>query len=134
MKMIALILSLILSLFGGGRSQSVSEIVNQETGCSVSKAPSSEKAVDHALNRDICITSSQGYSFTGNESVNSVLVRNSNSGRRTSQETKSTSRIVKSGKVIDNNNLHPFLTPFFFTLSGPRTSERYLYSLCRLRC
>ena len=42
-------------------------------------------------------------------------------------------RIIKGGKVIDNNRTHPFLTPFFVPLSGMHVSDRYLFSICRLR-
>ena len=133
MKFLTLILSLFLSLFSGGRVNSVSEEQLDGNRYSVSERSSSEKTIDHSINRDICITAAQGYSFTGNNSTNSVSVRTTNAGRRTSPQTKSTFRVIKSGKVVDNNNIHPFLTPSFITLSGIRTSERYLYSICRLR-
>lgn len=133
MKCFVLILSLLLSLFSGGKLDNVSEVSSAESRYSVSERSSSENAVDHTINRDICITAAQGYSFAGNNSPNSVSVRTTNTGRWPSTRTKSTFRIVKSGKVIDNNNLHPFLTPSFVVLSGIRTFERYLYSICRLR-
>ena len=133
MMCFVLILSLLLSLFPGGKPDNVSGVSSAESRYSVSERSSSENAVDHAINRDICITAVQGYSFTGNNSTNSVSVWTTNAGRRTSPQTKSTFRVVKSGKVIDNNNLHPFLTPSFIALSGTRTFERYLYSICRLR-
>ena len=133
MKILTLILSLLLSLFSGDKAGRVNDVQETLSQCSISERSSSEKTVDYSLNRDICITAAQGYSFTGSNSSNSVSVRTSNTGRRTSPQTKSTFRVVKSGKVIDNNNIHPFLTPSFITLSGTRTSERYLYSICRLR-
>lgn len=133
MKWMLLILSLILSLSGGGRSEAVGEAPAQDTPCSVSDAPSSDQSPDYAPNRDICLTSAQGYSFTGNDSTNSVSVRNSNTGRRTSPQTKSTFRMVKSGKVVDNNLFHLFLTLSSPTLSGIHDPGRYLFSLCRLR-
>ena len=133
MKILTLILSLLLSLFSGDKAGRVNDVQEAVGQCSISERSSSEKTVDYSLNRDICITAAQGYSFTGSNSTNSVSVRNSNTGRRTSPQTKSTFRVVKSGKVIDNNNIHPFLTPSFIKLSGTRTSERYLYSICRLR-
>ena len=133
MKILTLILSLLLSLFSGDKAGRVSDVQEAVGQCSISERSSSEKTVDHSLNRDICITAAQGYSFTGSNSTNSVSARTSNTGRRTSPQTKSTFRVVKSGKVIDNNNIHPFLTPSFIKLSGTRTSERYLYSICRLR-
>ena len=69
----------------------------------------------------------------GGGSSNSVSARNTNTGRRTSPQTRSTFRIIKGGKVIDNNRTHPFLTPVFVPLSGMHISERYLFSICRLR-
>ena len=134
MKGLLLIWSVMLSLLGGGRTEVVCEAVAPQTRHAVGEAPSSDRSMDHRLNRDLCIASAQSYSFNGGNSIQSVSVRTSQTGRRTSPETKSTSRIVKSGKVIDNNHLHPFLTLSFCVLSGPLTSERYLYSLCRLRC
>ena len=133
MKLLTLILSLLLSLFARGKADIVCVVQSAASQCSVSERSSSQKTVDHSLYRDICITAAQGYSFTGNNSANFVSVRTTNAGRRTSPQAKSTFRIIKAGKVIDNNNLHPFLTPSFITLSGTRTSERYLYSICRLR-
>ncbi|GEM_PF-2559739 len=133
MNCFVLIFSLLLSLFSGGISDNVSEVSFSESRYSVSERSSSENAMDCAFSRDICITAIQGYSFTGNNSTNFVSIRTTNTGHRASFQTKSTFRMVKLGKVIDNNNLHPFLTPSFVALSGTRTFERYLYSICRLR-
>ena len=134
MKGWLLIFAVMLFLPGGGRTEAVCETVAPQMRCSVGETPSSDRSMDHRLNRDMCMILARSYSFTEGSNVQSVSVRNSRSGRRTSPDTKSTSRIVKSGKVIDNNHLHPFLTISFCVLSGPLTSDRYLYSLCRLRC
>ena len=89
--------------------------------------------VDFPRNRDICITASQGYTFAGNNSSNSLSIRPVQSGRRINPQIRSTVRIVKGGKVIDNSHLHPFLAQSFVHLSGIYLSERYLFSICRLR-
>ena len=133
MKSLVLILSLLLSLFSGGKEANVSEISAQESTVNVTASSSSEKQTDQVVNREICITAAQGYTFAGNENSNSVSVRTAQGGRRTSPQTKSNSRIVKGGKVINNNNLHPFLAQSVLQLGGTHTSERYLFSLCSLR-
>lgn len=84
MKCFVLILSLLLSLFSGGKPDNVSGVSSAESRYSVSERSSSENAVDHTINRDICITAAQGYSFTGNNSTNSVSVRTTNTGHRLS--------------------------------------------------
>ena len=123
-KPLVLILSILLSLLSGGKAKEAE---------SVAREPSSDQFADQAVNREICITAVQGYSFAGGESSNTVSVRTTNSFRRTSPQTRSTFRIVKGGKVIDNNHLRIFLTLSFNQLSGEYISERYLYALCRLR-
>ena len=88
---------------------------------------------DFTRNRDICITSAQGYTFAGSHSTNSVSIRLTQSLRRLNQPVRSTFRMVKGGKIIDNNHLHPFLAQSFVHLAGIHTSERFLFSICRLR-
>ena len=84
-------------------------------------------------NRELCITSAQGYTFAGNNSSNSVSVRITQSVRRTNQPVRSTFRMVKGGKIIDNNHLHPFLAQSFVLLAGIHIPERFLFSICCLR-
>ena len=133
MKFLTLILSLVLSFFFEGKDGNVSEISAQESTVNVTASSSSEKQTNQALNREICIAAAQGYTFAGNETSNFVSVRTAQSGRRTSPQTRSTSRIVKGGKIIDNNHLHPFLAQPILPLGGTHISERYLFSLCTLR-
>ena len=132
-KSLMLILALVLSFFFGGKDVNVCEVSPEEIKVMVTASSSSEKQTDQALNREICITAAQGYTFAGNETGNFVSVRTAQSGRRTSPQTRSNSRIVKGGKVIDNNHLHPFLAQPILQLGGTHISERYLFSLCTLR-
>ena len=120
MKLFALIFSFLLTFLSGGRTEVVS-------------TRSTETAVDFTRNREICITAAQGYGFAGENSTNSISARITQSGKRTSPQVRSTFRMVKGGKVIDNNHLHPFLAQSFVHLAGFYISERYLFSICRLR-
>lgn len=106
---------------------------SRETQYNVSECPSTERAVDFTRDRDICITSAQGYTFAGSDSTNSVSVRLTQSLRRLNEPVRSSFRMVKGGKVIDNNHIHPFLAQSFVHLAGFYTSERFLFSICRLR-
>jgi hypothetical protein len=132
-KTLLLILSLLLSLFSGGKNKADTVVPSDEGSYCVAEASSSDTKADFSLNRDLCITVAQGQTFAGDGSSNSVSVRTTNTGRRTSPQTRSTFRVIKGGKVIDNNRTHPFLTPVFVPLSGMHISERYLFSICRLR-
>ena len=133
MKTLLLILSLLLSLFSGGRNKADAVVSSDEGTYCVAEASPSDSKADYSLNRDLCLTAAQGQTFAGDGSSNSVSVRTTHSGRRTSPQTRSTFRLVKGGKIIDNNRTHPFLTPVFVPLSGLHISERYLFSICRLR-
>ena len=81
MKHLTLILSLVLSFFFGEKDGIVSEVSPGDNSVSVTASPSSEKQTDRALNREICISAAQGYTFAGNESSNFVSIRTAQSGR-----------------------------------------------------
>ncbi len=123
MKLYVLIFSFLLTFLSGERAEVAS----------VSEGPSNESIADFSQNREICITAAQGYTFAGNNSTNSISVRITQTGKRTSPQVRSTFRMVKGGKVIDNNHLHPFLAQSFVHLAEFYISERYLFSICRLR-
>ena len=125
MKLLVLIFSFLLTFLSEGRTGTEVVIVSE---CS-----STENAGDFTQNREICITAAQGYTFAGNNSTNSISVRITQSGKRTSPQVRSAFRMVKGGKVIDNNRLHPFLAQSVVHLAGIYISERYLFSICRLR-
>ena len=119
-----------MSFFSGGRAEVVSISASK---CNISECPSTENAADFKHNREICITAAQGCTFAGNNSTNSVSVKTTHSGRRINPQLRSAFRIVKGGKVIDNNHLHPFLAQSVVHLAGIYIAERYLFSICRLR-
>ena len=131
--MLLLILSLLLSLFSGDRHKADAIPPSGEGTCCFAEASSLDTKGDHSLNRDLCITAAEGQAFAGSGGSNPVSLRTTSTGRRISPQTRSTFRMIKGGKVIDNNRTHPFLAPVFIPLSGTHISERYLFSLCRLR-
>ena len=134
MKHLVLILSILLSFLSGGKDACVRSVPvpagHPETAvCQTTP----ERTTDgRMMNKEFCLSPVQGGGITGAGS-HSSSVRNTNPGRRLPQSTRSASRIVKAGKIIENNHLHPFLTPFFRKLSGTDMPERYLYSICQLR-
>ncbi|MBR1926564.1 MAG: hypothetical protein IJ840_02250 [Bacteroidales bacterium] len=133
MRHLALLFSFILSLLSGGTPVVSAEVPASEEHGTIIDDSASANHSDYTPVRDICLTAAQGYSFSGNSNSNSVSLRTNGGGRVRSQQTKSSSRIVKDGKVIDNNNTHPFLAASFFILSGTRSFGRYLHSLGVLR-
>ena len=132
-KVLLLILSLLLSLFSGRQQTPDAAVSSEEGSYCLAEAASSDAPTDYRLNRDLCITAAQGLSFSGEGGSNPVSLRSPNTGRRTPTQLRSSTRFVKGGKVIDNNRTHPFPTPYFVPLSGTHISERYLFSICRLR-
>ena len=133
MKPFVLIFSFLLSLLSGGRTEVASTNPSSGAQCHVSEYPATESITGFAHNREICITAAQGYTFAGDDSTSSVSIRIPQSGKRTTPQVRSTFRIVKAGKVIDNNHLHPFLAQSVVHMAGIHIAERYLFSICRLR-
>ena len=130
---ILLILSLLWSLFsGGGEGNAAVSPEGEGTYC-ISDASSAIPSTDYARERECCITAIQGYTFAGSESSQSVSLRTLQSGRRSSAQAKSSFRFVKSGKVIDNKSLHPFLVLSFRQCYGLIFFQKYLHIICRLR-
>ena len=132
-KQVVLILSFLLSLFSGGRTELVDDSSSQDVLCAVTEDQSHEDAAGYAQNRELCITAAQGYSFSSDSNPNSVSIRVTQSGRRTQSQVRSTVRIIKSGKVIDNNHSYPFLAESIVHQAGMYVPQRYLFSICRLR-
>ena len=133
MKLVVLILSFLLSFLSGGRTEVVNTSSQDNGRYSVSESQSTEKTADYTQNRELCITAAQGYTFAGGGNSNSVSIRVTQSGKRTSPQVRSTFRIIKGGKIIDNNHLHPFLAQSIVHQAGMYISDRYLFSICSLR-
>lgn len=133
MKLILLILSLLLSLLTGGKGERSAVSSGTERQYCREDASSNPSSRDYARERACCITAVQGYTFTGSENANSASLRTVQTGRRSSPQAKSSFRFVKSGKIIDNKNLHPCLVLSYQLMTGLVFSQRYLHIICRLR-
>ena len=131
MKTLALIFFLLLTLLSGAGKSGVSCDCPQAQDSAVLEQQSSERVVNQSFNTDICLSSALGYTFNGENSTGSSSVRTTNAGRRIQSQAKSSLRSVKSGKVIDYSIFNPLLSSI--PLSGTRTSERFIYSICKLR-
>lgn len=127
-----LILSVVFSLFFGGKQECISSkaSVGEEV---LAASHARDNVPDHSLHRDMCITASHGWTFSGGENSNTVLLGSSQVGRRTTQPTKTPTRLIRDGKVIDTHNFTPFLSAIFLKVYGAESFPRYLYSICCLR-
>ena len=132
MRYLALILSLLLSLFGGSKREDVRLESALEPAIEV-RNQDSDAARDQAFNRDLCLTAATSSSFAGGEHSGPVSVRSTNSSHRTNPSTKSTTRMLKAGKSLCVRHFKPFLCAVSLAESGSLTAERYLFAICRLR-
>lgn len=132
MKPVLLILSLLLSLLSEGREVRSAVSSNTKAISCISDTASAAQT-DDSRGREFCITAVQGYTFAGNENSHSVSLRSFQTGRRSSPQAKSSTRIVKSGRIIDNKNLHPCLVMSYRLMTGLVFSQKYLHIICRLR-
>lgn len=133
MRYLVLILSLLLSLFGGSTGRDVKiATANPEHVSDIQRNPFNP-ARDMALNRDLCLTTAASCSFSGAEQSGPFSVRSTNSNHRTNPSTKSTTRLMKAGKILCVHQFKPFLCAIALAVSGRLSSEKYLYSICSLR-
>ena len=126
-------MSLLLSLISGGRNKAEAAAACGEASCCVVEADAADMQLQDPRNGELLLPAVQGLVFSGGGSFHPVSVRTTHAGRRTSPQPRSTFRILKGGRVIDNNRIHPFLASAFVLLSGTHISARYLLSICRLR-
>lgn len=132
-RIVVFLLSFLLSFLSGAKADAVAEVSGPAGDYCVSETPSTANPQARNLSQDICLTAAHGYTFAGNGNINFVSLRVTQTGKRSSSQLRSTFRIVKCGKIIDNNYIHPFLSQSVIHLSGVYLSERYLFSICRLR-
>lgn len=131
MKFVLLILSLLLSWFSGDGSGAVEEenLYGSET---VVQAQAGDRSRDYTEYNTICLCSARGARFSSEDNTFSPAPRTTNAGKRTNQTVKSSTRIVKSGKVIDRQNSNRYMASILENPSGMRTVHRYIYSICTL--
>ena len=131
MKLIALIFTLFLSLFSGGKDLCTGGLPPEGSSCAVFESTSKDNLPECSFNKDICLASAQTFSFEGSDN-SSVSLQTRGNGRRTNSQSGRCCSFVKSGKFF-NNNTNPYLSPSLLCLSGCNEPERYRISICILR-
>ncbi|MBQ9583095.1 MAG: hypothetical protein IJR25_02055 [Bacteroidales bacterium] len=86
-----------------------------------------------SLGKEMCITGAVGNTFSGNSNSHFSSIRVNQTGRRINPSPKTTSRLVRTGKIIDTHNFNPFLSALFPKTDGVQSLFRYIYSICCLR-
>ena len=131
MKQLMLILLFILSnLFGVGVGRTDYEQLPDSNGA-IYETPQ-ERHNDRFDTKNACITSPRSTSFSGEEESTVPLMRRTNTGRQTHESSKTPSRILKSGKIVDNNTALSFQVSLIQFASGPRATNRYIYLIRHL--
>lgn len=133
MKRWVLILIAFLSLVNCGRKEEVPRIAFCQDTSILYDDSGSENHSTLVLHKDMCITSPQGWAFSGGENGSPVSIRTSQSGRRVNQPVKNTTRLIRFGKVIDTHNFDPFLSAVFPKVYGMQSFCRFIYAICCLR-
>ena len=132
-KHLVLIVTLLFSLFSGSGKAGMLPVHPRESSSVLTATPSSDNAADRKINSEMCLTAPQGRAFSGSERSNPFSLRTTQSFRRTNQSTKTTSRLIRAGKIIDTHNYCPFLSALFLKTFGSYSFFRYIYSICCLR-
>ena len=131
MKQGVLILLILLSNLFGVEIGCIDSEQYTDSDCTIQETPQ-ERHDDCFDTKNACITSPRSTSFSGEEDSVVPLVRRTNSGRQTHQGFKSPSRILKSGKIVDNNTAFSFQVSLIHFATGPRAANRYIYLIRHL--
>lgn len=125
------ILSFLLTLFGGvGTRNAETTVSSLEQGV---HRQASQPAQNAALDRTYCLAAAPSSMLEGSGHGGQVSARPVNSVHRPHSSVKSTTRMLKAGKVLCVRQFKSFLAADPLAESGRQTSERYLFTLCRLR-
>lgn len=131
MRALLVILSFLLTLFGEVGTRSAQTAVNsQDPGI---HRQTSLPAQDAAPDRTYCLATAPSSLLEGSGHGGQVSARPVSSVYRPHSSVKSTTRMLKAGKVLCVRQFKSFLAAAPLAESGRQTSERYLFSICRLR-
>ena len=125
-KRMAIFVIAFLSLFLSGR-EGFSQADSQNISDSITKDSPAD------FGREMSFISVCGEAFSGNPTSFSGSIRLTQTGRRINPSTKTTFRLIRSGKVIDTHNFDPFLSALFPKVCGIRSFFRFIYAICCLR-
>ena len=130
MRIWIFIVSLLLPLFCG-TATGVTSPPGDVRRDALSQPASEQSAWDHLPNKEMLLTSAQSLIGIGDESSATSTVRTQHGGN-THQIAKSPFRYIRDGKVTDIRR-HPFFKVVVRQLSGVFSTDRYLFSVRRLR-
>lgn len=131
MKMMLLILSFFLSLHSGDRVKSICIPEVLQEICEDSLMPSPESGIVSGGEPASALT--QTSFFYGGSQTSPVSFRSSGSSDGGHSSARYSSRMPKSGKISSLNSFMAFMIDAVLAESGRLSSDRYLFSICRLR-
>lgn len=132
MKSFVLILATLMSfIFGDGGEGNACDININYSG-SVAHCSGNDATEKKADFKDAAILPVRTATFSGDGNSIAPSLRTTNSGRRVQPSSKSSFRVIKTGKVFDRNNFYTFQTVILQFQSGIRSNSRYIYSICQL--
>lgn len=130
MRIWIFIASLLLPMFFGTVADVTTPRENERTDA-LSQPASESQTWDNRPNKEMLLSSAQSLICIGDESGAASTVRTQH-GSSTHHVTKSPFRYVHDGKMTDIRR-HPFFRTLVRQLSGVFSSDRYLFSVRRLR-
>ena len=103
MKRLSVILITFLSLFMGGIEIYAVDFLHDQAGAfTIAKRSGTINAASQStLGREMCLLAVGGNAFAGNTTSQGSSIRPTQAGRRINPSTKTSFKIIKSGKVID---------------------------------
>ena len=136
MKRLAFILSILLALLNGcGRETSAAASLRIETGIGRT-VPFAEVIADNlpgSQDREMRLAPVTGNISPGDTISQTVSFRLTQTGKRVNPSAKTSSRIIKAGRITDTYNYNTFLSACFAKTDGALSFKRLIYSICRLR-
>ena len=131
MKILVLILTMLLSCSCSYRTSGDRE-TQELVAVAVVESGNQDDNKKNADYRPSGILPARTAVYSGEDTSVTPSVRSTNSGRRVQHSNKSPFLVIKTGKDIDRNNLHSFLTDLKRFPSGIHSTNRYIHSLCQL--
>jgi len=130
MRILIFIASLILPLFFGTVAD-VPQPREKDRTDALTQPASESQIWDNLPNKELLLSSAQCLICIGDESGATSTVRTQHGGN-TNHVTKTPFRYIHDGKMTDIHH-HPFFRTVMRQLSGVFSSDRYLFSVRRLR-
>ncbi len=131
MKRILFILSFLLPLLLHCQSASGGDVnISVEAVLSISVGPNSSQDcqdIEHAY-----FSLAENAVLSHQDNTSSPNIRSVKSGRRIQSSSKSSTRIIKAGKVLDRQYFFTFQANLLQFTTGIFSSRRYIYTICQM--